>query len=151
MKVIGAVHDSILIEYEKSDCIAPRYHWVEDGDYDAIKDCILKSDWASEQSLRIEFGFASTHSHSFALMGTVTGRVAGRDANLVEIDRVVAVDAVPLMGTFTALPHVYEQGDVVVTPQGQHWVAVNFSLNENPLMDMLLARPEMNEPKTAAA
>ena len=137
-RIVGTVHDSILLE--RLDVCnaspAPRYHWIEDGTYEDFKRNIIESDLPVPL---LTFGFASS---GFAMMGTMTGRLPGNAPPELVIDRAeIVYDPIPLMGTYTDA-RMYMPGDMVQY-QNRHFVHTDFAQVEQSVLAMLLARPEM--------
>ena len=132
------VIDSIsTCEAHDPNC-APRYHWIEEGTYEDFRRNILESD------LPVPFDFPSFdfNATGYALMGTVTGRTAfvNREVLLPEPEP----ELVPLMGTYIWQPvgHV-APGDVVHYNGHQHAIIMDTAKVKQGVLDMLLARPEM--------
>ena len=139
--MIGTVHDSFLYEcssHQFDRLKHHKHHWIEEGTYDDFKKCILTSDLPE-----VIFGFASTGG--FALMGTVTGRIAGIDMAVQGEDRI----EVALMGTYVVPP----ADRIGLTPQAVHYVHTDFARIERTVIEMLMNRPEVihHEPEAKAA
>jgi len=147
--LIGTVHDSLLYEcssHQFDRLKHHKHHWIEEGTYDDFKKCILTSDLPE-----VVFGFASTGG--FALMGTVTGRIAGIDMAVQAEDRVamtvMAGVEVALMGTYIVPP----ADRIGLNLQAAHYVHMDFARIERTVIEMLMNRPEVihHEPEAKAA
>lgn len=129
---IGQVHDSLLFEYTPSnptpvsepENFRKPHHWIEDGDFEDFRRCIMESDlpWLYE---------ISNGSGMWSLCGTVTGRLAARD--------------VALMGTVTD-PAYWGQPN----RNGDAFVIQNFATIEQRVIEMLLNRPEVRAHESKA-
>jgi len=109
----------------------PRYHWIEEGSYEDFRRNILESD------LPLYVGFFDFSSTGYALMGTVTGRVAAGEPNPCG-----EVALVALMGTYYGMAP--ERFHALVAEQAQqNRIEVIVEKANRETIAMLLARPEM--------
>ena len=111
----------------------PRYHWIEEGSYEDFRRNILESD------LPLYVGFFDFSSTGYALMGTVTGRVAAGEPN--------PCGEVALMGTYDVAPERFhalaEQAQQNRIEVIQNRIEVIVEKANRETIAMLLARPEM--------
>lgn len=129
VRVVNRVQDSILLERMDAcnHCAVKPYHWIEDGTHEDFKRNIMESDLP----LTV-FGFASTAT-------------CGANFELLGFDLVNRPEPMALMGTYVMRGNEADLLPFRPLMQGQVVVRADLAQVEPSVIQMLLARPEVQE------